>query len=1271
MDDEQHFMQQLFEGLDAAVFDVPPSQPDPKPKPKPQLETSPRSAPTVTVPKQAEPSQNSLDLHLLPDDDWTRDLSPTPTPAPTVFKPTYTRAQIVGIVHRSYPSNPSASGPKQRLKSERVLVLQRLLPDKQDNSESDLLLALLRDAWLTTNARPTDIVHLVGKFETDHYPLPPRSEWSPDAEAEQEQQEQTVQDEDDLWAELDSLPSLSQPEANIQSQAQTSTLVPAIILASRSEQQQPAHLDNLLILHPDILVPSTKVSNLASCMRKPLIQDRLSGTSETNVSLVMGSMLHELLQACLTAHTSSAVGTPSRKTPSSPSNSPWPMTWSGIGDFSWPYVHEQIQQQVQLNMESLFAVGLDTVQALTNLEQAAALFARFATTYLAAPAHKLNDFHTDAVVLDQRSKTPIRAKITRVYDVEEEIWSPMYGLKGKIDVSILAALYSSEDKQPSVATVMPLEIKTGRAASVAMEHRAQTMLYTLMMSDRYACQVLDGLLYYSKSGEMHRVSRARNETRSLIMGRNELATYMMRSKAHDDVDSTPALPPTIDDEYKCSKCYVADGCMLFRRVVDNVSDPLPDDVDVEQLGDKPKPTPIARMYHSKTGHLTETHVEFFRKWDALLTLEEQDLVRFRRELWTMTAPAREQLGRCFANMRLLPPKSRGGAERTKAMHRFTYRFARNSSEAGGNVNLLSGHISLNDPVTLSIEPRMLSVAQGFVTALTPTVVEIGLDHDIQSAIERADTPAIFRIDRDELAAGMGKIRSNLANLFWAGDAADIRRRDLIVDLREPRFLPHNTGDALSLPPHLNDDQQAAVRKVLAAQDYALVLGMPGTGKTTTIAEIIKLLVKQGKSVLLTSYTHSAVDTILRKLIDVPGVEPLRLGNVDKVHPDTRRYVLGKPDSIEHLETMLAAPNVVATTCLSVARVQFTKRTFDYCIVDEASQITLPTCLGPLRFADKFVLVGDHFQLPPLVRNVAAKKGGLDVSLFRLLSERHPHAMVYLTRQYRMNADIMALSNHLIYDGRLQCGSDAVADQSLSLPVPPSPGLTASPWLHRVLDQTTKVLFLNTDTIPAHESRVGELVQNVYEARIVSSIVRALLSSGVHASSVGVITPYRQQIKLLSSPRLEGVEIMTADRSQGRDKAVVVVSLVRASAAGSTGQLLSDWRRINVAFTRAKMKLVVVGSQSTLSRSSVLKDFLDLMAEKAWVQDVQDDLDRVEAALERQCQSQPQQSKRALLSPQRSPVKRARSVPKGKVSERSILTSRPVLRDIINEIRPAS
>lgn len=118
-------------------------------------------------------------------------------------------------------------------------------------------------------------------------------------------------------------------------------------------------------------------------------------------------------------------------------------------------------------------------------------------------------------------------------------------------------------------------------------------------------------------------------------------------------------------------------------------------------------------------------------------------------------------------------------------------------------------------------------------------------------------------------------------------------------------------------------------------------------------------------------------------------------------------------------------------------------------MDEASQITLPVCLGPLRYADRFVLVGDHHQLPPLVRNVEAQKGGLDISLFRLLSERHPQAMTILEHQYRMNGDIMLLSNSLVYDGMLKCGNESVAQRMLQIP-DRSALASAKSWVRDIL-----------------------------------------------------------------------------------------------------------------------------------------------------------------------------------------------------------------------------
>jgi DNA replication ATP-dependent helicase Dna2 len=316
---------------------------------------------------------------------------------------------------------------------------------------------------------------------------------------------------------------------------------------------------------------------------------------------------------------------------------------------------------------------------------------------------------------------------------------------------------------------------------------------------------------------------------------------------------------------------------------------------VEKVVDKN--SAIADTYELKTSHITVSRGAFFKQWEGLISLEEQDLVRFKKELWTMGAAEREAKGRCFSSMvidKSFRPKALGvEASGDSRIHRFTYRFVKTKA-VEPNASLLNGQLHSGDAVTVSVEPGLLALARGFVVDLTPTEIILGVDHELctesisarSAVLQRSSsrtTQVIFRIDKDELFSGLGRIRDNLAQLFYA--EGDTRRLKLVVDLQAPVFDDHLStqvdASVAHHSAHLNVNQQQAMSKVLSAQDYAVILGMPGTGKTTVIAAIIKTLVALGKTVLLTSYTHSAVDTILSKLGDADfGI--LRLGNMDKV-----------------------------------------------------------------------------------------------------------------------------------------------------------------------------------------------------------------------------------------------------------------------------------------------------------------------------------------------------------------------------------------------------
>lgn len=756
-------------------------------------------------------------------------------------------------------------------------------------------------------------------------------------------------------------------------------------------------------------------------------------------------------------------------------------------------------------------------------------------------------------------------------------------------------------------------------------------------------------------------------------------------------------------------------------------------------------------------HLKPSDQVFFKRWDDLITKEESELMKFRRELWTMLSTEREKFGRCFSNLIIEPDTAVTNVETSK-INRYQYTLIK--SKKTSIFSFTESQITVGEPIVISDEDGHFALANGYVTHLTKRKITVAVDRGLHNARVRGPnfdsqdnqdfagimevgamettTPTfgddtnqvLYRLDKDEFSNGMATVRSNLLQIMDNSVFKASNLRSLVIENQSPTFKPSASLYDLqsqSWQSEMNSDQKTAIEKVMTAEDYAMVLGMPGTGKTTTIAHIIRALVAKGKSVLLTSYTHTAVDNILLKVQNA-GFDVLRLGVLAKIHPSVQQFAIlaAQPkESPEQLSNSWHKPQVVATTCLGLNHPLFSQRTFDVCIVDEASQVTLPVCLGPIRMANTFILVGDHFQLPPLVRSKEALEGGLDMSLFRLLSERHPEAVVSLEHQYRMCSDIMALSNQLIYSGRLKCGNETVANRSLTVPNPSSlqrhhhkdlsqiapqqlnlvcrnPTPTTC-HLAALLSPSNKVLFLNTDPLlpsAGSETATRNRITNHTEATLLTQLTYLLLNSGIAASDIGIVTFYRSQLALLrqvlrSQP---DVELHTADKFQGRDKEVVLVSFVRCNEASEVGELLCDWRRVNVSITRARSKLVLVGSKKTLmGGGDVLTVLVGICEERGWMYNLPNNvLDAhyfPEMAGTQGTQGEsPVKSLQTEKSPKKklgadgvespvrrplneihgrnagSPVKRAKVPEKvGKIRADRILKSRPVLADIMNDI----
>ena len=447
---------------------------------------------------------------------------------------------------------------------------------------------------------------------------------------------------------------------------------------------------------------------------------------------------------------------------------------------------------------------------------------------------------------------------------------------------------------------------------------------------------------------------------------------------------------------------------------------------------------------------------------------------------------------------------------------------------------------------------------------------------------------------------------------------------------------------------LNESQQKALLKIANAKDVAIIHGPPGTGKTTTLAHAIHQTVKKEYQVMVCAPSNAAVDWIIEKLAEL-GLRVLRIGHPARVTEQTlsktldaqiathvhfkelramrkkmeqlrsaaskykrnfgyaekqQRRLLNQEakalkadaDVLEFhiVNDLVQSSQVIACTLVGASHHVIRGRKFKTVFIDEAGQALEPACWIPILKADRIVFAGDHCQLPPTIKSLEAAKAGLDKTLFEKAIGHHPEMAEMLTIQYRMHEDIMQFSSSYFYKNEL------VAHDSVK-----------SVFLH---DDIPPISFIDTAGCGFNEVQDPETLSrlNEEEADLLVNVLENLITNYGWENwrfSIGIITPYRSQVEymtkiveasLVLSNLSEFITINTVDAFQGQERDLIAISFVRSNPDGEVG-FLADIRRTNVAMTRAKKKLIMVGDSATLGSHPFYNQLLEFVQTKDFYQ----------------------------------------------------------------------
>jgi len=671
---------------------------------------------------------------------------------------------------------------------------------------------------------------------------------------------------------------------------------------------------------------------------------------------------------------------------------------------------------------------------------------------------------------------------------------------------LVSERYGLKGRADAVRRGMPVELKTGKNTDrdPRFQDKVQATCYALLLGEQRGEPPDTGTLLYTKNAAVDRTEESGDlsPAKEFSIGPGLLKFVLRARNELAAMEHDSDVPTGYEADAICEYCFEQDTCMV-------VSGRLDQESKAGQVGSA----------------VPEAEQAYFERFYRAIEEERAEVHREYTKLWEQTADERADDDRALV-----------GLDPTGARELDDGRWELRAEGTGAVSKIQAGDLVLasdGDPVGGNAELAR-------VETLGETVV---VTADERVELRRLDVyPSTLTTDR-LLTALHDAVLTQSAD--W---------KDPLFGRRDPEF-----SDVAETFVDNNAAQNEAVRRAVGAEDFALVHGPPGTGKTFTLARIVQALVERGDRVLVSAFTNRAVDNALEELESQGYTGMVRYGTESGVREDMQGYRLQRSgDCAERLQD---APVVAATTASCGSRAMQTQ-SFDVAVVDEAGQLTEPGTLAALTRADRFVLVGDDEQLPPVVR----AENDLQESLFERLHEEFPGASTLLERQYRMAQRIQSFPSRAFYDDQLRPATGEVAAHSVGDLPGVSPDLLPAHLRERVA-------FVDPD---GH----ADGNTNPREADEVAGVVASYLDAGVAPEDIGVIAPYRAQVATVRARVPDDITVDTVDRFQGSSKDVIVVSFVATGSLDSP--IFEDYRRVNVALTRAKRALVLVGDAAALA-----------------------------------------------------------------------------------------